>query len=142
MANQPQPLTEKRFRELFLETFNEAFEAVILPHFKAIDKRFDQLEARMDSLEARMDRVEKELLDLSDFAIPRINELQDNVKFIAKKVNNLEKGSGNERTAQELRGLERLISRLKKELQKTNLRVENFEAKLKKLRETSRKKTV
>ena len=117
------------------------FEQAFMPQFKLIHKRFDQHDARFDQHDARFDKIEKELLDIQEFAIPRINELQENVKFIVKEVNELAKGGNQKRTAQELRGLEALISRLKKELDKVNYRIAKFEQKLKEIRESRKYKT-
>lgn len=98
------------------------------------------MDDRFDRIEAEIKNLKKELLELSEFTIPRINEMQENMKFIAKELNELDKGGGRKRTAQEIRGLETLISRLKKEIDKVNTRIVKFEKKLKLLQQSQKRK--
>jgi uncharacterized protein YlxW (UPF0749 family) len=127
-------LTEEKLRKFFLE----AFDRTVIPRLNSIDEEISEMRNEMNT---RFKKIGKELLDLKEFTIPRIIELQENSKFIAKEVNELAKGGGQKRTAQEIRGLEKLISRLKKELDKVNSRITKFEQKLKEIRESQKRKT-
>ncbi len=118
--------------------FLEAFDRTVIPRLNSIDEEISEMRNEMNT---RFKKIGKELLDLKEFTIPRIIELQENSKFIAKEVNELAKGGGQKRTAQEIRGLEKLISRLKKELDKVNSRITKFEQKLKEIRESQKRKT-
>lgn len=136
-------IAEKKLRQIFMELFDEAFHALILPRFDALESRMDALEARMYTLESRVETLEAKLssdiLAIKDHTYPLLYEIKIDIKALCQDITKLtQKTKIHE---QDLRQTQSVVSALKKELVKATSRLTRFEERLRALRANPKRKT-